>query len=131
MIIITDPLFYALAIPAVVALGLSKGGFAGIGQMATPMLALAMPPLEAAAILLPIMMAQDAAAAMGLPQGLERRILAITAAGRPHRRLRGLGAGRYISDAAVRVFIGVTTISFVLYHWIGPARGRARSASRA
>jgi hypothetical protein len=61
--IITDPLFYLLAIPAVVALGLSKGGFAGMGQMATPLLALVMPPLEAAAIMLPIMIAQDAAAA--------------------------------------------------------------------
>ena len=50
MTIITDPLFYLLAVPAVVALGLSKGGFAGVGQIATPMLALVMPPLEAAAI---------------------------------------------------------------------------------
>jgi hypothetical protein len=52
--IITDPVFYLIAIPAVVALGLSKGGFAGVGQVATPMLALMMPPLEAAAIMLPI-----------------------------------------------------------------------------
>src|SRR5688500_16517611 len=34
--IITDPLFYALAVPAVLALGLSKGGFAGAGQAALP-----------------------------------------------------------------------------------------------
>jgi len=60
--LITDPLFYALAVPAVIALGLSKGGFVGVGQMATPVLALVMPPLEAAAIFLPIMIAQDAAA---------------------------------------------------------------------
>src|SRR5665647_1480188 len=58
--LIIDPLFYALAIPAVVALGLSKGGFVGVGQIGTPLLALVMPPLEAAAILLPIMLAQDA-----------------------------------------------------------------------
>jgi len=57
--VITDPLFYVLAVPAVVALGLSKGGFSGVGQMATPMLALVMPPLEAAAIMLPIMLVQD------------------------------------------------------------------------
>jgi uncharacterized protein len=62
MSIITDPLFYALAIPAVIALGLSKGGFAGAGEMATPLLALVMPPLEAAAIFLPIMIVQDASA---------------------------------------------------------------------
>ena len=48
---ITDPLFYLLAIPAVTFLGLSKGGFAGLGMLATPLLALVVPPLEAAAIL--------------------------------------------------------------------------------
>jgi uncharacterized membrane protein YfcA len=59
---ITDPLFYLLAVPAVTALGLSKGGFAGVGQMAVPLLALVMPPLEAAAVVLPIMILQDGAA---------------------------------------------------------------------
>jgi len=118
--IITDPLFYALAIPAVVALGLSKGGFAGAGQMATPMLALAMPPLEAAAVLLPIMMAQDAAALWVYRKDWNGLILATTLPG----ALLGVGAAwllaAHISDAAVRVFIGVTTIAFVLYHWLGP-----------
>ena len=60
MTIITDPLFYAVAIPAVIFLGLSKGGFSGIGMVSTPLLALIMPPLEAAAILLPIILLQDA-----------------------------------------------------------------------
>ena len=56
---ITDPLFYLLAIPAITALGLGKGGFAGAGMISTPLLALTMPPLPAAAILLPIRLCQD------------------------------------------------------------------------
>ena len=56
---ITDPLFYLLAIPAIILLGLAKGGFAGIGMISTPLLALAVPPLQAAAILLPILLIQD------------------------------------------------------------------------
>ena len=60
MTIITDPLFYLLAIPAIAALGLGKGGFAGVGMISTPLLALTMPPLQAAAILLPILLCQDA-----------------------------------------------------------------------
>ena len=63
MTIITDPLFYAVAIPAVIFLGLSKGGFSGIGMVSTPLVALIMPPLEAAAILLPILLVQDALSA--------------------------------------------------------------------
>ena len=124
MTIISDPLFYLLAVPAVVALGLSKGGFAGAGQVATPMLALAMPPLEAAAILLPIMMAQDAAALWVYRKDWNGSILAITLPG----ALLGVGAAwllaAHISDAAVRVFIGVTTILIVLYHWLGPRIAR-------
>ena len=122
MTVITDPLFYALAVPAVVALGLSKGGFAGVGQMATPMLALVMPPLEAAAIFLPIMIVQDWTAVWVYRREWDRRILAIMIPG----ALAGIGAAgllaAYISDAAVRVFIGVTTILFVAYNWFGMMR---------
>src|SRR5687768_9208656 len=60
MTIITDPPFYAFAVPAVIMLGLSKGGFSGMGMAATPLLALVLPPLEAAAMLLPIILLQDA-----------------------------------------------------------------------
>ena len=70
MTIISDPLFYALAIPAVVALGLSKGGFAGAGQMATPMLALVMPPLEAAATTAGLASAENRGSLMIVTVGL-------------------------------------------------------------
>ncbi|MSO68595.1 MAG: sulfite exporter TauE/SafE family protein [Pseudolabrys sp.] len=120
--IIADPLFYMLAVPAVIALGLSKGGFAGAGQMATPMLALVMPPLEAAAIMLPIMIVQDATAVWVYRKDWSGRILAIVIPG----AIIGVGLGwllaAHISDAAVRVFTGAATIAFVLYNWIGPAR---------
>jgi uncharacterized membrane protein YfcA len=120
MTIITDPLFYALAIPAVFALGLSKGGFAGAGQMATPMLALVMPPLEAAAIMLPIMIVQDAAAVWVYRRAWNRRIFAIVICG----SLVGIGiawaVASVISEAAVRLFVGGITIAFCLYSWIGP-----------
>jgi uncharacterized membrane protein YfcA len=118
--IITDPLFYLVAVPAVVALGLSKGGFAGAGQMATPMMALVMPPLEAAAIMLPIMIIQDATAMWVYRKDWSGRILAILIPG----AIVGIGLAwllaAYISDSAVRVFTGAATIAFVLYNWIGP-----------
>ncbi|MBV5271395.1 MAG: TSUP family transporter, partial [Afipia sp.] len=58
--IITEPTFYFVAIPSVILLGLSKGGFAGLGIASTPLLALYLPPLEAAALILPILITQDA-----------------------------------------------------------------------
>ena len=120
MTVISDPLFYALAIPAVVALGLSKGGFAGIGQMATPLLALVMPPLEAAAILLPIMLVQDSAALWVYRKEWSGRIFLIVLPG----ALVGIGLAwlfaAYVSDAVVRILIGVTTIGFVTFSWLAP-----------
>src|SRR5580704_11367483 len=56
---ITDPWFYLAAVPAVIILGLAKGGFAGIGTLATPIVALAIPPVQAASIVLPILIVQD------------------------------------------------------------------------
>ena len=81
-----------------------------------------MPPLEAAAILLPIMIVQDATALWVYRQDWNGRVLAIMIPG----RAIGIGVAwllaAHISDAAVRVFIGVITIVFVLYNWIGPTR---------
>ena len=122
MTLITDPLFYVLAIPAVVALGLSKGGFVGVGQMATPVLALVMPPLEAAAIMLPIMIVQDASAVWVYRKDWNARIVAIVIPGAALGVCAAWALAAHISDAGVRVFIGVTTIAFVLYNWIGPKK---------
>lgn len=57
---ITDPFFYAVAIPAVLMLGLSKSGFlSGFGSLAVPIVALAVPVPQAAAILLPCLCVMD------------------------------------------------------------------------
>ena len=58
--IITDPFFYAVSIPAVLLLGISKSGFgAGFGSLAVPMMALAVTVPEAAAILMPVLFVMD------------------------------------------------------------------------
>ena len=54
---ITDPLFYLLAIPALLIVGIAKGGMGGgIGILGVPLMALAIGPVQAAAIMLPILM---------------------------------------------------------------------------
>ena len=56
---ITEPAFYLVAIPAVIALGLSKGGFSGLGTVAVPLMALVISPVQAVGIITPILITQD------------------------------------------------------------------------
>src|SRR5689334_8216560 len=55
-----DPWFYAAVVPAVILVGLSKGGLGGgVGVVGVPMMALTISPVRAAAILLPILVLMD------------------------------------------------------------------------
>ena len=56
----TDFIFYAAAVPAVILVGLSKGGLGGaFALMGVPIMALVMSPIQAAAIMLPILIVMD------------------------------------------------------------------------
>ena len=57
--LITDPLFYAVAIPALIVTGISKAGFGGITMLSVPLMALVISPVQAAGIMLPILIAMD------------------------------------------------------------------------
>ena len=55
-----DPSIYYVAIPAVILVGLTKGGMGeALALMGVPLLAIAVPPVQAAAILLPILVVMD------------------------------------------------------------------------
>jgi len=58
--LIVDPLFWLAAIPGVLVFGIAKGGFGGgLGIVTVPLMALAIPPAQAAAILLPTLLVMD------------------------------------------------------------------------
>jgi len=115
--VLTDPFFYLLALPAVTVLGLGKGGFAGIGMAAAPLLSLYIPPLQAAAILLPILLCQDAISVWTYRRDWDAWNVKVMTVG----ALIGLGAAwvfaAFVSDAAVRLIVGLIGVSFVLNAW--------------
>jgi len=131
--VFTDPLFLATALAAVLLVGLAKGGFSGIGMAATPILALAVPPLQALAILLPILMVQDVVSIWWYRRDYDGWNLKVMLPG----AVLGVGlawaVGSVVSDDVVRLLIGVIGVTFVLKVWFGrmPPPGRPSAASGA
>lgn len=121
MPIISDPAFYLVAIPAVIALGLSKGGFSGIGTIATPLMALVVSPVQAVGILTPILVTQDIVTVWSYWRLWDARILRIMIPG----QLAGVGLAwliaAYVPDAAIRLVVGVIAVAFALSQWFGLA----------
>lgn len=114
---ITDTLFYFAAVPAVILIGVSKGGFgSGLGILAVPLLAMVVSPIQAAAIMLPILCFMDLLglwAYRGKWIWPELRILLPAS-------LIGIGIGtlmfEFMSPVRLRLLLGVVAISFTLHH---------------
>ena len=119
----SDPLFWTIAVIAVTLLGFAKGGFVGIGMVATPMLALIVPPLQAVAIMLPILLLQDAISVWAYRHNWDAWNLKVLIPG----GLIGVAAAgmlaAWVPDAAVRLAVGLIGATFVLWRWFGPRGG--------
>jgi uncharacterized membrane protein YfcA len=111
---ITDPWFYAAAIPAVVILGLSKGGFTTIGLLTVPVMALAVSPVRAAGITLPILVVSDVVAVIAYWRVYDAATLRIMLPG----ALIGIAAGWFAATAVnenyVRLIVGLISILFAM-----------------
>jgi uncharacterized protein len=130
-----DVTFFALAVPAVVFAGISKGGFgSGAAFAATPLLALVLEPAVAVGMMLPLLMLMDVASLR-------------TYWGKwnwPHARALMIGATpgvalgalffRLVSADGLRLLVGSIALGFVAFQlarargWVAPGRGGDRPA---
>jgi hypothetical protein len=117
--VITDPLFYLLALPAVILLGLGKGGFAGLGMISVPLLTFSVPTLQGAAILLPILITQDAISVWNYRRDWSAWNLKVLIPGGILGMVVGTLFASYVSNAAIELAVGIIGVSFVLYRWLG------------
>ncbi|MDZ4371374.1 MAG: sulfite exporter TauE/SafE family protein [Phenylobacterium sp.] len=116
---ITDPIFYAVAIPAVVLMGFAKGGFAGVGAISMPLLAIAASPVQAAAILLPILIVQDAVSVWAFRREWDRRVIMIMLPGAAIGIVAGYLLAAKVSVAAVLGVLGAISILFAVHRlWL-------------
>lgn len=113
-----DPwLFWIAATLAAIAVGFSKGGVPGIGVLGVPILALAISPVSAAAILLPIFVVTDVFGLWAYRHNFDRRNLLILM---PATTL-GVGIGwataSFVSDWLVTLLVALIGLAYCYDSW--------------
>jgi uncharacterized membrane protein YfcA len=115
-----DTTFFAAMVPAVILMGLSKGGFSGLGLLSLPLMALVVSPVTAAAIMLPLLISQDVVTVWSYRREFDRRNLATLMPGALLGVLAGYLLAAKVSDTAVGLAVGVISVGFALRRLIGP-----------
>ena len=115
----TDPAFYLAAIPAVILIGLAKGGFSGLAALGVPIMALGVDPVRGAAILLPILIVQDVIGVAAFRKSWDAGILRVMLPS----AIIGVGLGwlfaASVSANAVLLAVGAIALLFGLYRlWV-------------
>lgn len=117
--------FYLAAVPAVILLGLAKGGFSGLGTLCVPVMSLAISPVRAAAIVLPLLLISDWVSVWAFRRDYSPRNLAILLPS----SIIGVGIGwllaARVSDEVVRLAVGLVSILFVVQMLVRDRLGAA------
>lgn len=111
--LLADPWFYATAVPAVILVGLSKGGLGGaMALIGVPLMALAVPPVQAAAIMLPILIVMDMVSLWSWRGDRDPVTLKLMLPG----AMVGIGLGwltaALVTAGAVKLIVGVVALAF-------------------
>ncbi|HEY7885231.1 MAG TPA: sulfite exporter TauE/SafE family protein, partial [Cellvibrionaceae bacterium] len=113
-------LFYALAVPMVLLVGLSKGGFGGgLGSLAVPVLSLAVDPRIAAAVLLPILCSMDLVSLWSFRGQWHRRNLKIMFPGALVGLAIGAATFTLMNADMIRLMVGLMALYFVGHYFWG------------
>ena len=123
-----------IAIPAVLLVGFSKGGMGeALSLMGVPLLSLAVSPVQAAALLLPILIAMDWWRSGHGASMATWTTLKILLPGALIGIAIGWATSAYVPRDALRLIIGAMTVLFVLRYVynLWPGRGGARHAGQA
>lgn len=120
-----DPLFLTLAVASILISGVSKGGFGGgLGILAVPLLALTVSPIEAAAIVAPLLCAMDLVGLRAYWGKWDKRLLLLMIPGAfLGMALAALLFGM-ITESGMRLFLGIIATLFALHYWSRTLLGR-------
>ncbi|MDP3853234.1 sulfite exporter TauE/SafE family protein [Phenylobacterium sp.] len=119
---LTDPLFYLVAVPAVILLGLAKGGFSGMGVIAVPLMALAISPVLAASITLPILIVQDVISVSAFRKTWDKGVLILMLPSAAAGIGLGYALAAFVRPGAVELAVGAIAVVFSLQRlWLDRA----------
>ena len=117
--LIYEPIFYLVSIPAVLLYGIAKGGFAGpLAIMGVPLMSLVISPLQAAAILLPILCIQDLISIYSYRNSFHFKNLLILLPAAFVGILLGFFWFSYLSEDNIRIFLGSLAILFAFNYFL-------------
>jgi hypothetical protein len=120
---IADPTFYAFAIPAVLLMAMGKGGFGGnLAVLAMPVMAMSAPAVQAAAIMMPILIIMDAISIWAWRNTWSRQNIIIMLPAGIAGTFLGYLTAAHVSDAALRLIIGLLALVFCLQVWLTRAK---------
>lgn len=121
--VITDPYFYAVTIPAVLLLGVSKSGFgAGFGSLAVPMMAMAVSVPQAAAILMPVLLLMDILGMAAFRKDFDLKLLRFLVPFGLVGIVIGTLLFRALNPPTVAGIVGVFTLLFLAQRLLFPPR---------
>ncbi len=121
--IITDPLFYVIAVPVVLMSGISKTGIPGLfGGMAVPLLSLVISPRQAAAVMLPVLCFIDLFGLRAFRGLCDRPNMPILMTGLAIGIIIGALVFGVVPQEWLLLAIGVIAIAFALNNLAGWAR---------
>jgi uncharacterized membrane protein YfcA len=124
-LLITDPVFYAIAVPVVLLTGISKTGVPGIfAGLAVPLFSLVMPPAQAAALMLPILCLIDLFGLRAYKGVYDRPNMPILLTGLAIGTVAGVLTFTALRGDATRILVGAISVAFALNNLSGWARRR-------
>jgi uncharacterized protein len=117
--LVNNPHFWLVALPAITLFGLGKGGFSGVGILAIPLFALVISPLQAAVILLPLLLAQDALTIYSYRDSFDKVALKLMLPASFIGLFMGYITAQWLNVDMLKIMISFIAVVFCLYHWFG------------
>lgn len=116
---------WVLAGIAAFLVGMAKGGLTMVGTVAVPLLALAISPVQAAGILLPVYVLSDMAGLIAFRRAFDRRVLASLLPGAVLGIALGWATARMVDERRIGLIVGLIGLAFAARTLLGqrvPAR---------